>query len=91
MPTETTRAIPATGFLRLNQVLQFIPVGKTAWYNGVKEGRYPAPIKLGPRTAAYRAQDIRALIERLEQSVETAGRQPIYEEKIFQRRRNDEH
>lgn len=71
MPTENITVIPTTGFLRLNQVLRFIPVGKTAWYDGIKEGRYPAPVKLGPRTAAYRAQDICALIERLGQSGET--------------------
>lgn len=68
MQTDNTTVIPATGFLRLNQVLRLIPVGKTAWYSGVKDGSYPAPVKLGPRTAAYRAQDIRALIERLGQS-----------------------
>ena len=67
--------LPETGFLRLPQILgnsestppitPLIPVGKSAWWEGVKSGRYPKPIKLGPRTTAWRAEDIRALIEQL--------------------------
>lgn len=57
--------LPATGFLRLREVLKIVPVGKTAWYKGVKEKRFPAPVLLGPRTAAYRVEDIAALIKRL--------------------------
>jgi len=56
--------LPATGFIRLNQVLQLIPIGKTAWYNGIKEGRFPAPVALGPRTAAYPVKEIAELIEK---------------------------
>lgn len=68
MSTKTnTPSIPSSGFLRLKQVLQFIPVGKTAWCNGVKEGRFPKPIQLSTRTAVYRAQDIADLIERINQ------------------------
>lgn len=62
---QNTPTLPATGFLRLHQVLKFIPVGKTAWYAGIKAGRFPEPVSLGPRTAAYRVEDIRTLIERL--------------------------
>lgn len=72
MNQQITPTLPATGFLRLNQVLQFVPVCKTKWYQGVKEGRYPKPVNLGPRTAAYRVEDIRSLIERL--GSQTAGR-----------------
>lgn len=54
--------LPAQGFIRLATVLALIPVGKTAWYDGIKKGIYPAPVKLSERTAAYRVEDIRALI-----------------------------
>ena len=57
--------LPATGFLRLSQVLKLVPVCKTKWYAGVKRGEYPRPVALGPRTQAYRVADIRALIDRL--------------------------
>ena len=44
-----------------------IPVKMTTWWNGVRSGRYPKPVKLGPRTTAWRVQDILDLIERLGQ------------------------
>jgi prophage regulatory protein len=55
--------LPEIGFIRLNEVLHFIPVGKSTWWKGVKTGRYPQPVKLGTRITAWRAEDIRAMIE----------------------------
>lgn len=60
-------ALPQTGFLRLSSVLAPngpIPVSKSTWWAGIKTGRYPQPVKLGPRITAWRVEDIRALIER---------------------------
>ena len=57
--------LPETGFIRLSQVLKFFPVSKSAWYQGVADGRYPAPVKLGPRASGYKVQDVRALIEQI--------------------------
>ncbi len=54
--------LPAEGYARLPQVLAAIPVSKSTWWNGVKAGKYPKPVKLGPRTTAWRVEDIRALI-----------------------------
>jgi prophage regulatory protein len=42
-----------------------IPVSRSTWWAGVKDGRYPRPIKLSERCTAWRVEDIRALIERL--------------------------
>ena len=67
MNKADTPIVPTTGFLRLKQVLQFIPIGKTAWYAGIKEGRFPKPIQLSARTAVYRAQDIATLIDKISQ------------------------
>ncbi len=55
--------LPETGFIRLPQVLAFIPVSKSTWWDGIKTGRFPKPIKLGPRTTAWRAEDIQPLID----------------------------
>ena len=55
--------IPETGFLRLPQVLSVIPLGKTCWWEGVKAGRFPKPVKLSARCTAWRVEDIRELIE----------------------------
>jgi prophage regulatory protein len=60
-------ALPASGFVRLSSILAPngpIPVSRSTWWLGVKEGRYPPPVKLGPRITAWRVEDIRALIER---------------------------
>jgi len=56
--------LPDTGYVRLPTVLRLIPVARSTWWQGVKIGRYPQPVKLGPRITAWRVEDIRALIER---------------------------
>lgn len=56
-------AKPVYGFLRLPKVLEIFPVSRSAWWAGVKSGKYPAPVKLGVRTTAWRAIDINALID----------------------------
>ncbi|MBF0500021.1 MAG: AlpA family phage regulatory protein [Candidatus Riflebacteria bacterium] len=52
------------GFLRLPQILKLVPVGRSSWWLGVKTGRYPKPVKLGPKTTVWLAADIEALIAR---------------------------
>jgi predicted DNA-binding transcriptional regulator AlpA len=59
-----TSGLPEVGFVRLPQVLAVFPVSRSAWWLGVKTGKYPAAIKLGPKTTAWKVEDIRALIER---------------------------
>ena len=54
---------PLAGFLRLPQVLSLFPIGKSSWWRGVKEGRYPKPVRIAPRTSAWRTEDITALLE----------------------------
>ena len=59
--------LPETGFVRLTSILAPngpIPVSKSTWWAGIKTGRFPQPVKLGPRITAWRVEDIRALIER---------------------------
>ena len=65
--------LPEFGFVRLSQIIgdpkadppipAVIPVGRSTWWAGVKSGRYPQSIKLGPRTTAWRVEDIRRLID----------------------------
>lgn len=74
-PTTPLPCLPATGYLRLPQIignpksnpptLPLIPVSKSTWWAGVKTGRYPQPSRaLGPRITAWRVEDIRDLIAR---------------------------
>ena len=65
--------IPTKVFLRLSQILgdakasppmpPIYPVSRSTWWAGVKSGRFPKPVKLGPRITAWRVEDIVALIE----------------------------
>ena len=67
--------LPEIGYLRLPQIIgdpkatppipPVTPVGKSTWWAGVKSGRYPKPVKLGPRITAWRVEDVRALIDRI--------------------------
>lgn len=71
----TTNTLPVTGFLRLPQIIgnpktkpptpPLIPVCKSSWWDGVKNGIYPQPVKIGPRTTAWKVEDICELIDKL--------------------------
>jgi prophage regulatory protein len=55
-----------SGLLRLKSIIKPhgpIPVGAATWWAGVKSGRFPAPVKLGPRITAWRESDIQKLID----------------------------
>ncbi len=64
--------LPETGFVRLSQIIgnpkatppipPIIPVSRSSWWLGVQTGRFPRPVRLGPRTVAWRVADLRALI-----------------------------
>jgi len=65
-------SLPRCSLLRLPQIIgdpkakppipALIPVARSTWFAGVKDGRFPKPVKLGPRTAAWRLEAILALI-----------------------------
>ena len=54
-------------FLRLKQIIGTpqdrgrVPVSASTWWSGVRSGRFPQPIKLGPRTTVWRESDIEAM------------------------------
>ena len=63
-PTVNLTTAPSHGIpplLRLPEVLKLIPVSRATWYAGMKDGRYPSPVKLGPRAVAWRSASILAL------------------------------
>ena len=68
-----TKTFPEIGFLRLRDVIGgkgnpgIIPVSRSSWYKGIAEGRYPKPVKLSERTSAWKIEDIRKLIDELNQ------------------------
>jgi prophage regulatory protein len=54
---------PTSGLLRLRAILSLIPVSRSTWLAGVKSGRFPAPVKLGPRIVAWKSTAIQTLID----------------------------
>jgi prophage regulatory protein len=72
MNTVHTLSLPEVGFVRLADVLRFIPVGRSTFWKRVKEGEYPQPVKLGKNSTAWRASDIRQLIEKIESQPKAA-------------------
>ena len=61
---QNVTSFPTTGSVRLPQILAVYPVSRSTWWAGVKSGRYPKSVKLGPRTTAWRAEDISKLIQK---------------------------
>lgn len=47
---------------RLPQVLERIPVSRSAWYAGIKSGRYPHGTNLAPHTTVWRSDQIDQII-----------------------------
>ncbi len=70
--TQSSNALPVAGFVRLPQIIgnpkanppvpPVVPVCKTTWWAGVKNGNFPKPVMLSPRVAVWHVEDIRKLI-----------------------------
>lgn len=70
------KSLGNSGFLRLHQIIgnpksnppvpALIPVSKSTWWSGCASGRFPKPVKLGPRITVWRVEDIRELLNKYE-------------------------
>ncbi len=66
-------SLPKVGYVRLHQIIgnpkanppipPIIPVSKSTWWEGIRTGRFPKSIKLGPKITVWRVGDIMALID----------------------------
>lgn len=61
-PDTNLSNLPDDALIRLPDVLRLFPVGKSTWWEGVKNGIYPKPVELGPRARAWRLSDVLTLI-----------------------------
>jgi prophage regulatory protein len=69
--------IPEIGFMRLRHIIgdsksdppipAIIPVSAASWWNGVKNGTYPSAVKISANITAWRVEDVRDLIDRINQ------------------------
>ena len=55
-------SMPPEGFARLQQVLPATGVQRTCWYEMIRRGEAPRPLKLGPRISVWKVEEVRAWI-----------------------------
>ena len=68
-----THVIPSTGYLRIDQILgndkkgipALLPMCRSTWYEGIREGRFPKSIHLTKQTVVWRVEDILDLIDKI--------------------------
>ncbi len=75
--SEGSYYLPSTGFLRLKDIIgdrnasppipAILPISRTTWWEGVEEGKYPAPLFIGYRTAVWPIEEIFALIQKIKE------------------------
>ena len=65
MATQTTSThepvtIPATGYIRVSQLIKIIPFSASTIWRKAKKGDFPKPVKLSEQITAWRVEDIKA-------------------------------
>ena len=60
--SATYGVLPATGFVRLADLRQIIPLSDSTIWRRVKAGTLPAPIRLSERVTAWKVEDIRKFL-----------------------------
>lgn len=59
----TYGALPATGFVRLSDLRTIIPLSDSTIWRRVRQGTFPAPVKLSERVTAWRCESIRQWLD----------------------------
>ncbi|PJB70487.1 MAG: AlpA family transcriptional regulator [Alphaproteobacteria bacterium CG_4_9_14_3_um_filter_47_13] len=58
--------LPADGYVRLSELIPNpIPFSPATLWRKVKDGTFPAPVKLSERVTAWRVEDVRAWMQAL--------------------------
>lgn len=66
------RKFPEFGLVRLAEIVSpngVLAISRSSFLAGVRAGRFPQPVKLGPRTTAWHAAEIRAFVAALPASI----------------------
>ncbi len=64
-----TSQFPTTGYVRLKQILAPqgpLPISRSSFWQAVKDGRFPKARKISARVTVWRAEDIHALLAKIE-------------------------
>jgi predicted DNA-binding transcriptional regulator AlpA len=62
-----TPTLPSEGFIKLDEVLKHLPIKKTQWYQGIRDGVFPEsyPVPNSRRAVCWDVDDIRRVIEEI--------------------------
>lgn len=63
------KEFPVSGYVRLNQIVGPngpLPISKSGFWAGVKNGKFPQPHKISPRVTVWKAEDIHDLLREIE-------------------------
>jgi prophage regulatory protein len=63
--------IPESGYVRVSQLLgcrrrglvPILPVSRSGLYAWIRDGRWPAPIRIGPKVIAWKASVVREALD----------------------------
>jgi len=55
-------------YIRWNDLKEYLPFSKSTIYSMIKEGRFPAPIKLSVRVSAWSLEDVNEWLENRKQA-----------------------
>jgi len=55
-------------YIRLNDLKEYLPFSKSTIYSMVKEGRFPAPYKLGVRVSAWSLEEVNEWLDARKQT-----------------------
>lgn len=67
MSSTTEYTLPATGFVRLSQLVpSIIPFSAATLWRRVKAKQFPAPVKLSAGVTAWRVEEVRAWMDERE-------------------------
>lgn len=62
---DTKPYIERERFLRLKQVLEIFPVSSSTWWAGVKDKKFPQPIRICSRITVWKASEIFQMIKEM--------------------------
>ncbi|WP_106640879.1 AlpA family phage regulatory protein [Allosphingosinicella vermicomposti] len=63
-PTNSSQSLPEVGFIRQAQLIPaIVPFSNATLWRKVKDGTFPAPVKLSPRVTAWDVRQVRQWIE----------------------------
>jgi prophage regulatory protein len=58
-----SKKAPSNGYLRIAQIIELIPISKPTVWRWVRDGKFPAPIKLSHGVTVWKNQDVQAWLD----------------------------